>query len=360
MRIALLGLPQSGKKTLFTLLTGRTVPLTRKPHEELEGTAPVADPRVDRLAAMYRPRKTTHAEIQVVLCPDVSEAGGRDWYDAARGCDLLCLVARAFDAEHVYHPMGGVDAERDLDLLKTELVIADLERVMNRLLRIEKEKTRGPSPARDLEEKGLRKVWEALDAGRCCDAARLDSDERKALQGLGLVTLRPALAVLNVSEEAVGAAPAAATISSSSAVPAEAPAQNAERFVVSALIEREIREIADARERAEFLAALGLDAPGLDRLSAAAYDRLGLMSFYTVGPDEVRAWTVRKGALAPEAGGKIHSDIARGFIRVEVIKYEDLLAAGSEKAVKEQGKAQLRGKDYAMEDGDICHFLFNV
>jgi hypothetical protein len=354
MRIALLGLPQAGKRTLFTLLTGRIVPVTHKAHEELEGAAAVADPRVDRLAGMYRPRKTTYAENNFVLCPDVTEGGGRDWYDAARACDLLCLVVRAFEAEHVYHPMGGVDPVRDLSLLRTELIIADLERVMNRILRIEKEKTRGPSAARDVEERGLRKVWEALDAGRCCDAVDLDADERKALQGFGLVTLRPALAVVNVSEEALGKEPAGG-----SGTP-DASAQDGAGFRVSALIEREIREINDPAERREFLASLGLETSGLDRLNAAAYDRLGLMSYYTVGPDEVRAWTIRKGSRAPEAGGRIHSDIERGFIRVEVIKYDDLLAAGSEKAVKEQGKAQLRGKDYVMEDGDICHFLFNV
>jgi len=350
MRVALLGLPQSGKKTLFTLLTGRAVPAARKAHEELEGAAPVADPRVDRLAAMYRPRRITHAENQFVLCPDVGEGERRAWYDAARGCDLLCLVVRAFADERVYHPLGGVDAERDLDLLMTELVIADLERVMNRILRIEKEKTRGPSPARDLEERALRKVWEALDAGRCCDAARLDDGERRALQGMGLATLRPALAVLNISEQA-GAGPAGG--------PGPA-APGAERFLISARLEREVREIDDPDERRAFLAAAGIDAPGLARLNAAAYDRLGLMSFYTVGPDEVRAWTIRRGALAPEAAGRIHSDLARGFIRVEVIKYDDLLAAGSEKGVKDQGRAHLRGKDYAMEDGDICHFLFSV
>jgi len=342
MRIALLGLPQSGKRVLFTLLTGRAVPATRKAHEELEGAAAVADPRIDRLAGMYQPRKVTFAENHFVLCPDVTEGGGREWYDAARSCDLLCLVARAFEAEHVYHPSGNVDAGRDLALLRTELVIADLERVMNRILRIEKEKMRGPSPARDLEERALRKVWEALDGGRWGDAAELNDDERKALQGLGPVTLCSALEVLNVSEDAIGAS------------------AQGESFAVCVQIEQQIRAIADPAERREYLEALGIELPGLDRLNRAAYERLGLMSFYTVGPDEVRAWTIRRGARAPEAGGRIHSDIARGFIRVEVIKYADLIAAGSERAVKEQGKAQLRGKDYVMEDGDICHFLFNV
>ncbi len=342
MRIALLGLPQAGKRTLFTLLTGRAVPTTRKAHEGLEGAAPVADPRVDRLVGLFQPRKVTYAENQFVLCPDAIEGGGRDWYDIARTCDLVCLVVRAFAAEHVFHPAGAVDAGRDRELVETEMVLADLERVMNRILRIEKDKIRGPSVTRDIEERALRSVWEALDAGRPCRSVEVNSDARKVIRTLDLVTLLPGLTVVNVSEDEVGCAGAS------------------DRFVVSAQVEKEIREIADADERRQYLRALNIDVPGLDRLNAAAYEALGLMSFYTVGKDEVRAWTIRKGARAPEAGGRIHSDIARGFIRVEVIKYDDLIAAGSERAVKDQGKAQLRGKDYVMEDGDICHFLFNV
>jgi len=172
----------------------------------------------------------------------------------------------------------------------------------------------------------------------------LSGEELEAIRSLNLVTLMPILRIFNVDEDRVA-----------SAVPA---GENV--FVVSAQIEKEIMGMEDQAEREEYLKEMGLESSGLDRLNAAAYDALGLMSFYTMGKDEVRAWTIRKGTAAPAAGGKIHSDIERGFIRVEVIKYDDLVAAGSEAAVKAQGKALLKGKDYIMEDGDICHFRFNV
>jgi hypothetical protein len=272
----------------------------------------------------------------------VKDGGGREWYDDVRTCHMICLVIRGFASEQVYHPAGSVDPDRDLALVEMELVLADLERAMNRLLRIEKEKKTGPSAQREFEERVLRRAVEALDTGAWLTSVPFDADERRSLNTLGLATLLPVLRVFNVDE---------ATLHRDHGPGA---------FAVAAQIEREILAIEDPAERREYLSALGLDAPGLDRMNQAAYDALGLMSFYTVGKDEVRAWTIRKGARAPLAGGKIHSDIERGFIRVEVIKYDDLIAVGSERAVKEQGKAQLRGREYEMEDGDICHFLFNV
>ena len=342
MRIALLGLPKAGKRTLLALLTGRIAPETHRVAELIEGAARVRDLRVDRLVELFRPRKVTYAENSFVLCPDVEDGGGREWYDDVRACDLICFVARAFASDQVYHPVGSVDAGRDRELLETEIVLADLERAMNRLLRIEKERKRGPSAPRNLEERALRRSMEALDAGHWLATIPFDADERRALQTLGLATLLPVLWVFNVDERDLGRD------------------YGPNSFAVSARIEKEILAIQDPAERRDYLQALGLDGPGLDRMNRAAYDALGLMSFYTVGKDEVRAWTIRRGARAPAAGGRIHSDIERGFIRVEVIKYEDLIAAGSERAVKDQGKAQLRGREYMMEDGDVCHFLFNV
>jgi GTP-binding protein YchF len=342
VRIALVGLPQSGKRTLLALLTGRIAPETHKVAEVVEGTAPVRDPRVDRLARLFRPRKVTYAENDFVLCPDVEDSGGREWYDDVRTCHLICLVIRAFASEQVYHPAGAVDPERDRVLLETELVLADLERALNRLLRIEKERKTGPSAQREFEERTLRRCVEILDGGGWLARERFDADERRAIGTLGLATLLPALRVLNVDETDLGRDHGPGV------------------FAVAARIEREILALESPEERREYLVALGLEAPGLDRMNRAAYDALGLMSFYTVGRDEVRAWAIRRGTRAPAAGGRIHSDIERGFIRVEVIKYDDLIAAGSERAAKEQGKAQLRGREYVMEDGDVCHFLFNV
>ncbi|MFH1144648.1 MAG: DUF933 domain-containing protein [Candidatus Eisenbacteria bacterium] len=344
MKTALMGLPQGGKRTLFTLLTGRKVPENRKPGECLEGIAPIRDPRVEVLARIFQPRKVTYAENNIVLCSDLVEgAPTHAWLDAARRCDLLGLVVRAFESDSVYHAAGSVDPGRDRALLEAELILADLEVALNRLLRIGKEKKAGRATAvQVIEEHILEKCSEALEASRLLSSLDLGAQEQTVLRSLRLITLKPVLWTYNVSEKDVAAAHPSGV------------------FAVSCRIEEEIAAMEDPDERQEFLAALGLEASGLDRLNAAAYEAQGLMSFYTTGKDEVRAWTIRKGSTAPEAGGKIHSDIERGFIRVEIIKYADLIAAGSERAAKEQGKALLKGKDYTIEDGDTGHFLFNV
>lgn len=342
MRVAIIGFEQAGKRTLFRLLTGRTMSgEARRPGEVIEGTAPVRDPRVDVLATLCHPEKVVYAQNSFVLVPDaVTGAGAREWLNAARRCDLLCLVVRAFASDLVYHPEGTVDAARDVAALKTELLLADMEVVEKRLARIEKEKRAGQDAAQKLENQALMRCMEALENERPASAAGLDEQELKAIRPMGLLTLLPVLTVYNVSEAALGDA--------------------VDGIAVSCLIEDEIAAIEDAAERVEYLASLGLKAPGVDRVNAAAYDALGLMSFYTTGKDECRAWTIRKDSTAPTAGGKIHSDIQRGFIRVEVIKYDDFVAAGSEKAARDAGKAQVKGRDYVLEDGDVCHFLFNV
>lgn len=343
MRIALLGLEQGGKRTLFGLLTGRTVPETRKPQEAVEGVAPIRDRRVDELSRICQPDETTYAQNHFVLCPDVTIGGGRPaWLEIARRADLLCLVVRAFESDEVYHPAGSVDAERDRRDLEAEMLLQDLALVEQRQDRLTRELKSGHTPERDRELAAVAKVQPVLEAEQPVAQAELDVVEEALLAERGLLCLRPRLWCYNVSEEEVRRDFGPGT------------------FAVSAKIEAEIAELADPAERTEYLATLGLAAGGLDRLNAAAYDTLGLMSFYTVGSDEVRAWTVAKGATAPVAGAKIHTDIGRGFIRVEVIKYDDLLAAGSEKAARDRGKVQARGRDYVMEDGDVCHFLFNV
>jgi GTP-binding protein YchF len=343
MKTALLGLPQAGKRTLFELLTGRHVPESRKPEECLDGVAPIRDPRIDTLNGICKPKRKVYAENIFTLCPDVVEgAGARVWLDAARKCDLLCLVVRGFTSDAVYHPAGSVDARRDLDLILGELMLADMEVIEKRLVRIGKEKRAGQSPEQANEEKALRRCMESLEAGKRLEDAGLSEAEIASIRNLSLVTLIPVLGAYNVDEGDVAKSFGAKTVT------------------VSAKIEQEIMAMQDPAERKEYLSSLGLDASGVDRMNAAAYDALGLMSFYTVGEDEVRAWPVRKGSFAPTAAGKVHSDIERGFIRAEVMKYDDLVALGSEHAVKAQGKVQSKGKDYVIQDGDICHFLFNV
>jgi len=343
MRIGLLGFPQAGKRTLFALLTGNVVSPARKAGEVVEGVATIRDPRVDRLSAICNPRKITYATNAFALCPDVVEGSeARDWLEAARTCDLLCLVVRRFESDAVYHPDGSVDATRDLASLQGELLLADMAICETRLTRLAKEKKAGLTPQQAAEEQTLSTCMAALEGERPLSQCELQDHEIATVKSLGFLTLKPLLVVYNVGEGETQDAGGPNSVS------------------VSCLIEQEIMEIEDADERAEYLRDLGIEASGLDRVNAAAYDASGLMSFYTIGEDEVRAWTIRKGTAAPGAGGRIHSDIERGFIRVEIIKYDDLIAAGSEKAAKEKGQLQLKGKDYVMEDGDICHFLFNV
>jgi len=343
MQVALIGLPQSGKRTLFTLLTGRAIPAGRTAEESVEGVAPINDPRVDRLAEICHPKKKTYAQNRLVLCPDASLKGDdRAWLEAARKCELVCLVVRAFESDRVYHPSGSVDPGRDRSALESELMLADLERVDTRLTRIGKEKRGHAGPEQAMEEKALHRAMAAMEEGRRLRDAGLEPHELRAIRSLGLLTLMPQLCVYNVSESEAARSFGAGTMT------------------VSALIEQEIAAMEDPGERREYLRSMGLDASGLDRLNAAAYDALGLMSFYTIGPDEARAWTIRKGATAPEAGGRIHTDMERGFIRVEVIRYDALLAAGSEAAAREAGRAHAKGRDYVLQDGDVCHFLFNV
>ena len=343
MQIAILGLAQTGKKTLFTLLTGRPVPESRKPDEALEGIAQINDSRVDALSDLYKPKKTTYAENQFVLCPDITDSSSsRHWMDAARRCDLLCLLIRSFDSPNIFHPSGSVDPERDRAMIVAELLLADMQLVETRLKRLTKEMKNSPTTEQVLEESILQRFNTALEAEKFLSSVELEPHEEQVVKSLDLVTRTPLLFAYNVSEDDIG------------------KDFGTDVFTLSCEIESEIAGIDDAAERQEFMEALGITEPSLDRINAALYDALGLMSFYTSGEDECRAWTIRKGSSAPVAGGKIHSDIERGFIRVEVMQYDDLMAAGSEQGVKKAGKMQLNGKDYIIEDGDICHFLFNV
>jgi len=348
MKVGLLGFQQSGKKSFFALLTGRkqTGLPALKEGEALEGIAPIRDPRVDVLANMFKPERVKYAENIIVLCPDIDPKDQkRAWLESARHCDLLCLLIRAFSSPEVYHPLGEVNPERDHNALESEIVFADLEVIEKRLERINKEKKAGQTAQQIQEEKTLLKIKETLEKEMRLCVPSLNKQELDSIKSLSLLILKPVIWAYNVDEENLGRQ-------------ADKKANNI--FNISCRIEEEIFELENPADRALYLKELGVESSGLDRLNQTAYDALGLMSFYTVGDDEVRAWTIRKGTAAPEAGGKVHTDIQRGFIRVEIIKYDDLTAAGSEAAAKSQGKMQVKGRDYVLEDGDICHFRFNV
>ncbi len=344
MKVALLGFEQAGKRTFFTLLTGRKIPGALKDDEVLEGVAPIRDKRVDALAEICKPERKKYAENIIALCPVIQEgASSRPWLEAARKCDLLCLVIRDFSAQDVYHPAGSVNAARDRSALESELLLADLELIEKRLERMRKEKKGGQSPREAREEHVLTNLKGVLEKDMRLITVQLDPQDSEAIRSLGLLTLKPILWAINVDEGKL----------SGLTLPAG-------EFRVSCLIEQEIMALESENDRAEYLASLGMESSGLDRLNSAAYYAMGLISFYTIGEDEVRAWTIRKGAPAPQAAGKVHTDIERGFIRAEIIKYDDLIAAGSEAAAKTAGKHQVKGREYIIEDGDIIHFRFNV
>ncbi len=345
MKIALLGFESSGKKTLFSLLTGHAAPEFLHEGQVLEGQAFVRDERVDKLSALYKPKKTTHANIQFIVCPPVTTGTGYElWLKEARLCDLLCLVVRKFSNPEVFHPLGRIDLEADRQTIKSELILADLMLVEKRLDRIAKDKRRAANePTLAVEEQLLQKCKVALEEEKPVSTLTFSDDEKVILANLCLITQKSILWCMNVDESEASQAPT-----------------HENEIIISAKIEKEISEITDAAERNTFMEELGLKESGLQKLTLAAYKALGLMSFYTSGEDEVRAWTIRIGTKAPQAGGKVHSDIERGFVRVEIMNCEELLSVGSEHKLKTLGKVHVKGKDYVIQDGDICHFLFAV
>ena len=347
MKIALLGLQGAGKKTLFKLLTGSEVKAASP--KGVPGIFPVIDPRVDALSAMYKPEKTTYARIELLLLPDVEKAQGKAlWLDDVRNLDGICCVVRAFKDPSVFHPGGSVDPRRDLDTFLSELILADLFLMERRKERLAGELRARRSPEKERELHAVEKVAGELEQGRPARAVALADSEREALAVYQFLTAKAIAGAVNAThgEEDDGVRSALSRDFGSSMT----------LSFFDAKLEAEIAAMADARERQEFLAGLGIKEPAVAKLTRGIYDALGLMSYYTVGQDEVRAWTVRKGSTAPQAARAIHSDLERGFIRAEVMKYQDLMELGGEDKVKAAGRFQLKGKDYIVEDGDVLNF----
>lgn len=357
MQIGLIGLPQSGKKTLLRLLTGvQAETSAAQPGGAVPGICPVRDPRVDRLAAMYKPKKTTPATIQYLLMPDLTKdsAKNQELFKALLLVDVLALVVRAFADETVFHLEGSVNPLRDIEMAQGELILNDLLFIEKRLERIAKEQAKRSGADRTKEQALLSKLQAHLNDTLPLRTLAIDLEEAKWLRSVPLLTRKPLLLILNVGEGEIQDRRLCDDVAQ------RAAAQQVHVVQVSAKIEEELFQLDDPAERAVFLKELGITESALDGLTRVSYEALGLISYFTVGEDEVRAWTVRQGAAAPEAGRAIHSDIERGFIRAELITYEDLMALGSEQAVASAGKAQLKGKEYIVQDGDILNFRFNV
>lgn len=356
------GLPFTGKTTLFNLLTGQHVATGTFAGAEAEtnvGVAKVPDERLDRLVPLFKPKKVTYAEItyrDLGLAKGGGEGISAKKLGDLRTSDALLHVVRAFRDPTVPHPDGSVDPVRDLASLDLELVISDHSVIERRIERIEPEirsaRPGGDREAKERERELLRRCLAALDAETPLRELELEADEQKVLRGYRFLTLMPQLVVVNVDEGDVAdpekvLAPirAAASKHRSTGV-----------VHVCAKLEAEIAELA-ADEASAFREEAGLREPALDRVIRATYDLLGLISFFTVGPDECRAWTVRGGETAQQAAGAIHSDLERGFIRAEVIGWEDLLRAGSEAETKRQGLMRLEGRAYLVRDGEVMHVL---
>ena len=357
MKIGLVGLPKSGKTALFNLLTGSSVATSSfgtTRGQMHAGVARVPDARVDRLSAIFTPRKTTYATFEVVDLAGIAK-GERQGLETRefRDADALLHVVRAFpDAAG-----APADPRADIDDLDTELILADLEVVERRLERLEAQIKKKRTDADVHEQAVLSKVKPALEAERPIRAMGLGEEEARAIRGFTFLSQKPILHCLNLSEKDI---PRGNTLVESYGLGAVAQRPASRLGWVSAVIEAEVAQL-EGPEQAAFLADLGLAEPAIHRVLQDCYALLGLISFFTVGEDEVRAWSIPRGTRALDAAGAIHSDIARGFIRAEVVGYEDLLAAdGSMALVRERGRLRLEGKEYELRDGEICHFRFNV
>jgi hypothetical protein len=355
MKLGLVGFPQVGKRTLFRLLTGKESNSEGKKRNGL-GLAKVRDARFDRLVDIYAPRQETPAHIEFFLLSDLDLQASRN-DQILRGLeqvDVICHLVRTFQDDTVFHIHGTVDPRRDILLFNEELQLNDLLFIEKRLERLEKEQSKKKDIQKmAMETDLLARMKLHLETSRFLRNFSLTEAEEKLIAGYPLLTRKAVIIILNVGEDGLDDQDLIDKLKE------DFREQDFQWIAVSAKIEQELYQL-DEAERQIFLEELQLDQPALDRLTMLCYKTLGLISFFTVGPDEVRAWTNRQGSLAPQAAGVIHSDFERGFIRAEVMKYHDLIKLGSEQKVREVGRYMQKGRDYVVEDGDIINFLFNV
>jgi GTP-binding protein YchF len=361
IKCGIVGLPNVGKSTLFNALTEAGIQAENYPFCTIEpnvGVVPVPDPRLEQLAEIVHPAQVLHATVDfldiagLVAGASKGEGLGNKFLANIRETDAIAQVVRCFADENVVHVSGKVDPVGDIEVINTELALADLETVEKNINRVSKVAKSG-----DKEAKArlvlLERIRMHLDAGKLARTLELDEEQRRQIHDLHLLTLKPTMYIANIAEDGLENNP------DLDAVQKIAEAERSECVPICAAIEAELVEL-DAEERSAYLEELGLAEPGLNRVIRAGYRLLGLQTFFTAGPKEVRAWTVRVGSAAPKAAAVIHTDFEKGFIRAEVIGFDDYIRYRGESGAREAGKLRLEGKDYVVQDGDVMHFRFNV
>lgn len=365
MKLGIIGLSNAGKTTIFNALTGQNLETTiyaTVSGEPSFGVVKVPDHRINALSAIYKPKKITCATVEYVDYIGLTKgdvAQNRKVFDLIKDVDAIVHVIRAFSDDSVMHPMQSVDALRDLETLELELIFGDLEFVEKRLERMAEASRKGKKPDED-EKKLLEKCRESLERELPLRNVAFTDEEMKAMRHMQFVSMKPEVVVINIAEDMLNSAAAEQLQDRAEAYFAGKGSAAMTRVITLCdKVEMDIAQLA-ADDATAFLEDLGIAEPALNKLIQVSYELLGLISFLTSGEDEVRAWTIRKGLFAQQAAGKIHSDIERGFIRAEVVGYDDFMADGSTSAARDKGHLRLEGKTYVVRDGDIINFRFNV
>lgn len=363
LKAGIVGLPNVGKSTLFNAITKKNILAANYPFATIDpnvGIVMVPDERIENLKNMYNPERTIFTSFEftdiagLVKGASNGEGLGNKFLSHIREVDAICHVVRCFENENIIHVENGIDPIRDIEIINVELAISDLEIINSRIGKISKKAQTNRDKEALIELETLNKAKTVLEEGTPLRLIQFSKDERQLLKNFSLITLKPVIYLANVSEEDL-----TSTNKYVDLVSEYGKKEGAQTIKICAKLESELSEL-DGEEKKEMLNVIGIEESSLDKLIKTTYEILGLATYFTVGSDEVRAWTFKRGMNAKECAGIIHTDFEKGFIKAEVISYKDLIECGSELKVREMGRARLEGKDYLMQDGDICHFRFNV